>query len=272
MSTGVLDIGHTILVNSAYLSPPYQVSAIGPADLLRATRPVGGLARLHRDRRGAFGLDIQFAEPATVDVPAFAGSLNLREPGRSRRRARCPVTQSPPRSPVHRRSQLLVAAVAFLLGLLVVVQVRPRLAATGSRAVGPGPDGPGREPQHRQRPAPRRDRGLDQQLETLARAGRDARRDLGRRIRTDLERIRVWAGLDPVAGDGITITVRGPIGAPDVEDVINELRNAGAEAIAIDDVRVVTGTVIGGLPGSLSVDDTPLATRSRSGRSARRSR
>jgi len=41
--------------------------------------------------------------------------------------------------------------------------------------------------------------------------------------------------------------------------VINELHNAGAEAIAIDDVRVVTGTVIGGLPGSISVDDTPLA-------------
>ena len=40
--------------------------------------------------------------------------------------------------------------------------------------------------------------------------------------------------------------------------MINELHNAGAEAIAIDDVRVVTGTVIGGLPGSISVDDTPL--------------
>jgi len=30
-------------------------------------------------RRGHFGIDVSFAEPATVDVPAFAGSLNLRE-------------------------------------------------------------------------------------------------------------------------------------------------------------------------------------------------
>ena len=43
-----------------------------------------------------------------------------------------------------------------------------------------------------------------------------------------------------------------------IEDLVNELRNAGAEAIAIEDVRVVPGTVIGGLPGALSVDDTAL--------------
>src|SRR4029078_13227705 len=77
-------------------------------------------------------------------------------------------------------------------------------------------------------------------------------------IRADLNRIRAWAGLDAVAGDGITITTRGRSGAAQVEDVANELHNAGAEPIAIDGARVVTGTVIGGLPGSISVDDTPL--------------
>ena len=30
-------------------------------------------------RGGTFGLDIAFAEPEFVDVPQFAGSLNLRE-------------------------------------------------------------------------------------------------------------------------------------------------------------------------------------------------
>ena len=99
--------------------------------------------------------------------------------------------------------------------------------------------------------------GLQRQLETLELGGTRGATSVAD-IRSDLERIRVWAGLDPVAGDGITITIRGPISAPDVEDLINELHNAGAEAIAIDDVRVVTGTVIGGVPGALSVDDTPL--------------
>ena len=32
-TTAILDIGGSVLVNSAYLAPPYQISAIGPADL-----------------------------------------------------------------------------------------------------------------------------------------------------------------------------------------------------------------------------------------------
>jgi uncharacterized protein YlxW (UPF0749 family) len=156
------------------------------------------------------------------------------------------------------RSQLLVAAVAFLLGLLVVVQIRAqaggdRLATLSSQdltflVANLNADN---------------DRlrgeiaGLQRQLDSLELGGTRGATSVAD-IRTDLERIRAWAGLDPVAGDGITITVRGSIGAPDVEDVVNELRNAGAEAIAIEDVRVVTGTVLGGVPGSISVDDTPL--------------
>jgi uncharacterized protein YlxW (UPF0749 family) len=79
VSTGVLDIGHTILVNSAYLSPPYQLTAIGPADMLDQLGLSEGWRDFIQTRRGTFGLDISFAEPAAVDVPAFAGSLTLRE-------------------------------------------------------------------------------------------------------------------------------------------------------------------------------------------------
>ena len=79
VSTGVLDIGHTILVNSAYLSPPYQVSAIGPNDLLEQLGLSEGWRDFIQTRRGGFGLDIAFAEPQAVDLPAFAGSLTLRE-------------------------------------------------------------------------------------------------------------------------------------------------------------------------------------------------
>jgi uncharacterized protein YlxW (UPF0749 family) len=79
VSTGVLDIGHTILVNSAYLSPPYQLTAIGPADMLDQLGLSEGWRDFIQTRRGTFGLDISFAEPAAVDIPAFAGSLTLRE-------------------------------------------------------------------------------------------------------------------------------------------------------------------------------------------------
>jgi uncharacterized protein YlxW (UPF0749 family) len=79
-------------------------------------------------------------------------------------------------------------------------------------------------------------------------------------IRAEIDRIRAWAGLDPVGGRGIEITVSGPITASAVEDLVNELKNAGAEAIAVEDVRVVPGTVFGGPGGGggLSVDDTAL--------------
>jgi uncharacterized protein YlxW (UPF0749 family) len=78
-TTGVLDIGGTILVNSAYLAPPYQVSAIGPTDMLEQLGLSQGWVDFIQTRRGRFGVDVSFAEPATVDIPAFAGSLNLRE-------------------------------------------------------------------------------------------------------------------------------------------------------------------------------------------------
>ncbi|HEX5014631.1 MAG TPA: DUF881 domain-containing protein [Candidatus Limnocylindrales bacterium] len=157
------------------------------------------------------------------------------------------------------RSQLLVAAVAFLLGLLVVVQIRAqsggdRLATLSAQDLTLLVGNLNADNDRLRAEIA----GLERQLDTLEVGGTRGTASIAE-IRGDLERIRVWSGLDRVAGDGILITVRGPISAPDLEDVINELRNAGAEAIAIDDVRVVTGTVIGGTPGDLSVDDTPLA-------------
>ena len=74
-------------------------------------------------------------------------------------------------------------------------------------------------------------------------------------LTTDLARIRAWAGLTPVTGQGIAIVVRGSIGGDGVEDLINELRNAGAEAVSVDGVRMVTGVVVAGAPGALSVEN-----------------
>lgn len=77
-------------------------------------------------------------------------------------------------------------------------------------------------------------------------------------LTTDLARIRAWAGLTPVTGQGIAIVVRGPIGGDGVEDLLNELRNAGAEAISVDGVRIVTGVVVAGVPGALSVENNAI--------------
>jgi len=77
-------------------------------------------------------------------------------------------------------------------------------------------------------------------------------------ITDDLERVRAYAGLDPVAGPGVTISVEGPIDGEGVEELINELRNAGAEAIAVGDVRIVPGVVVAGPAGAIAVADATL--------------
>jgi len=77
-------------------------------------------------------------------------------------------------------------------------------------------------------------------------------------LTADLRRIRAWAGMTAVAGQGIAITVSGPIGGDGIEELLNELRNAGAEAIAVDGVRMVAGVVVAGAPGAVSVDNVAL--------------
>ena len=66
------------LLNSAYLAPPYQVSAIGPTDLLEQLGLSRGWMEFVDTRVGTFGLRISYAEPEVVEVPEFAGSIVLR--------------------------------------------------------------------------------------------------------------------------------------------------------------------------------------------------
>jgi uncharacterized protein YlxW (UPF0749 family) len=158
------------------------------------------------------------------------------------------------------RSQALVAAVAFILGILVVVQIRSQ-AGNNTLAAMSSQDLTflvanlnTRNDQLRGEIAT-----LQSQLAALESGGSLGATSVNE-IRAEIARIRAWAGLDPVGGRGIEITVSGPITASAVEDLVNELKNAGAEAIAVEDVRVVPGTVFGGGAGGggLSVDDTAL--------------
>ena len=155
-------------------------------------------------------------------------------------------------------SQLAVAAVALALGLLVVVQLRAQAGSAGLAQ-------------------------LSSQDLTVLVANLNARNDQLRReislledelaalnqnrlrgdasideLRADLRRLRAYTGLDPVGGPGVTISITGPIDGPGVEELINELRNAGAEAIGVAEVRIVTGVVINGPRGFATVAGVPL--------------
>lgn len=77
-ATAFVDIGGTLLVNSAYLAPPYQVAAIGPSDLYDILVTSLGFIELVQARADRFGIRISFAEPDRVTVPAYAGTVTLR--------------------------------------------------------------------------------------------------------------------------------------------------------------------------------------------------
>jgi len=160
---------------------------------------------------------------------------------------------------MHRRaSQLTIAAVAFVLGLLVVLQLRSQ-AGDSALAQLSAQDLTVLVANLNDRNDQLRQEGstLESELNTLT--TNQARGDVSvDEINADLERVRAYAGLEAVAGPGVTISIDGPIDGQGVEELINELRNAGAEAIAVGDIRVVPGVVVSGAPGAISIADTNL--------------
>jgi uncharacterized protein YlxW (UPF0749 family) len=156
------------------------------------------------------------------------------------------------------RNSLTVAAVALVLGALIVVQIRSQNQTGGLEVLSAQEltvlvaNLNTRNDQLRTEIA-----SLDQELRALGASESRGETSLGQ-LQLDLTRVRAWAGLSPVSGPGVRITVTGPIPGSAVEDLLNELRNAGAEAIGIADVRMVPGEVVAGEAGELSIDNTLL--------------
>lgn len=77
-TSAIIDIGPSVLVNSAYLAPPYQVTALGPTDLYGRLSGSPGWVEFIIGRAQTYGIRVQFAEPESVDIPAFIGTVTLR--------------------------------------------------------------------------------------------------------------------------------------------------------------------------------------------------
>jgi uncharacterized protein YlxW (UPF0749 family) len=163
------------------------------------------------------------------------------------------------------RSQLTVAFVAAILGLLVVVQLRGQTGGSELQSKTAQELTSIVANQNAENDNLRAEvTTLQNQLAELQ-ADRSTGATSVDQIESELGRIRAWTGLDPIAGRGVAITVNGEIAAAGVDDLLNELHNAGAEAIAIDDIRVIASTSVSGLPGRLDVDgfllDDPFTIR-----------
>jgi uncharacterized protein YlxW (UPF0749 family) len=76
----------------------------------------------------------------------------------------------------------------------------------------------------------------------------------------ELNRVRVLNGMVEVSGPGVELLVDGPLSALDLQDLINELRNAGAEAIALNGHRLVVSSVlVAEDKGRIVVDGQPIS-------------
>lgn len=160
---------------------------------------------------------------------------------------------------MHRsRSQLAVATVALILGLLVVVQLRAQAGGAGLAQLSSQDltvlvaNLNARNDQLR-----REISSLEDELAALNQNQARGEESLDE-LRADLRRVRAYAGLDPVGGPGVTISISGPIDGSGVEELINELRNAGAEAIGVGDVRIANGVVVSGPPGAAGIGGARL--------------
>ncbi len=88
-ATAIVDIGGSVLVNSAYLAPPYDVSAIGPSDMFERLTRSQGFIDFIRARSESFGIGVGYAVQDAVDLPAYAGAVILRH-------GRVDPSQAPP--------------------------------------------------------------------------------------------------------------------------------------------------------------------------------
>nr|WP_247703021.1 DUF881 domain-containing protein [Streptomyces sp. F63] len=173
--------------------------------------------------------------PAAVTEPPRAGEAVT---GRQRLRA----ALWPPRVS---RAQLIVALLLCVLGLGLAIQVRSTSDASVLRGARQEDlvrvlDEIGDQTQRLQDEKQR----LEQQRTELENSS-DQAEEARRQTEQKEQQLGVLAGTVAAKGPGLTLVVSAPQGAVDADkllDAIQELRAAGAEAIQINDVRVVAGT------------------------------
>lgn len=74
----------------------------------------------------------------------------------------------------------------------------------------------------------------------------------------EVNHLRVANGLAKVSGPGVELEIAGPVSVLDLHDLINELRNAGAEALALNGQRIVASSAISTDGEHVTVDGLPI--------------
>jgi len=153
-----------------------------------------------------------------------------------------------------RASRLSVTLVAFLIGVLLMAQFATQQRMNSSRAFASSADGSllisslvESNAHLRQEVA-----DLEAQLSNYRTATNQSRLQA---MTDDLNKLQILNGVVQVVGPGTQITLDGPATVLDLQDLLNELRNAGAEAIALNGRRIIVSSAILPAPdGSIAID------------------
>lgn len=158
-----------------------------------------------------------------------------------------------------RSAQITLTIFSFFLGLLLVAQFRTQQVTEKALSLVSGSDqlliitslveNNARLRQEME--------ALEQQLSEYQQiAGRTALEALVE----ELNRIRIINGLVEVTGPGVEVTIEGPISVLDLQDLINELRNAGAEALTINGERLnLYSVIVSTEDGVMAINGTQLS-------------
>ncbi|MGH2500615.1 MAG: DUF881 domain-containing protein [Candidatus Limnocylindria bacterium] len=151
---------------------------------------------------------------------------------------------------------ITVAVVALLLGVLTVSQFRSQDAYSRSLQLETPSSLTTLIASLAERNSALRDEILDLRLRVESARGSVASGQGSlEESERQLAQLRVLAAETAVRGPGITVTVDGQFDERALGDLVNELRNAGAEAIGVNDVRIGPRSYFAaGTPGSLTVD------------------
>ena len=143
-----------------------------------------------------------------------------------------------------RRGQLLVGLLCALLGFGVAVQVRANSLAGLDTLRQSDLLGILNDVSERSARLQAEARELERTRAELT-SGSDGSRAALEQARAEGVALGILAGALPAQGRGVTVTIADPVGYVDsttLLDVVQELRGAGAEAIELDEVRVVAST------------------------------
>jgi uncharacterized protein YlxW (UPF0749 family) len=150
---------------------------------------------------------------------------------------------------------LSLAAICLVLGLLLVVQIRTQEDA--------GQATDGAEWENVVAELVDGNAGLRDEIEALEGQLADLQDVEGggavlESLVDEINYLRIANGLVEVSGPGIEVVIVTSVPAPDLYDLINELRNAGAEALALSGHRIAAWSAIGTDGQDVTVDGQPV--------------